>query len=68
MSSSVTRAVSTSRRSHQQPATMRAFGPVGPPRTQGSKPPGNSFARARGKAPERSGAPRPRLAALDVPR
>eukprot|EP00969_Alexandrium_andersonii_P173855 7685459-Alexandrium_andersonii.AAC.1 len=57
------RAASTSRRSRQQPATMSSLGPVGPPRTQGSKPLGSSSARARGPAPECFGGPSPRRAA-----
>eukprot|EP00969_Alexandrium_andersonii_P335223 14815307-Alexandrium_andersonii.AAC.1 len=45
---------------------MSSFGPVGPPWTQGWKPPGSSSARARGKAPECFGRPRPRRAARDA--
>eukprot|EP00969_Alexandrium_andersonii_P064277 2831344-Alexandrium_andersonii.AAC.1 len=50
-SSSTMWEASTSRRSHQQPTTMRFSGPVGPPESQGSKPPGSSSARATEKAP-----------------
>eukprot|EP00969_Alexandrium_andersonii_P245822 10864006-Alexandrium_andersonii.AAC.1 len=48
ISSRATCAASTSRRSHQQPATMSSLRPVGPPRAQGSKPFGSSSARAKG--------------------
>eukprot|EP00969_Alexandrium_andersonii_P352566 15437960-Alexandrium_andersonii.AAC.1 len=51
MSSRVTRAASASRRRHQHPATMSSLAPAGPPRTDGD-------------APECSGGPSPRLAAL----
>eukprot|EP00969_Alexandrium_andersonii_P105409 4650952-Alexandrium_andersonii.AAC.1 len=39
---------------------MSSFGPTGPPRAQGSKPSGSSWARASGKAAECFGGPSPR--------
>eukprot|EP00969_Alexandrium_andersonii_P283737 12544601-Alexandrium_andersonii.AAC.1 len=39
---------------------MSSFGPMGPPRTQGSGPSGSSWARARGNAAECFGGPSPR--------